>query len=159
MICFHCITQNKNAKIWHTRCARWCNNYNLDNNLGNQSRQHLIYAKDMQKICPIHAQDMPKICPRYARNMPKIFQKCQIYAQNMPKISHKYVQDRPKICDRYNAIFCKISKTWMTHWLTLQHGSKRLVHLKRSQPQPEEQAVPLFRKTEQLEPQVGQVPW
>ena len=26
----------KNAKNWLTLCARWCNNYNLDNNLDNQ---------------------------------------------------------------------------------------------------------------------------
>ena len=35
-----------------------CNNYNLKNNLDNQSVQELIYAQDMTKIGPRYALDM-----------------------------------------------------------------------------------------------------
>ena len=38
------VLEQKNAKKWHTSCATWCNNYNLDNN-----------------------QYVPKICPGWQK--------------------------------------------------------------------------------------------
>ena len=32
----------KNAKNWHNRCARWWNDFNLENNFDNQFWQHIL---------------------------------------------------------------------------------------------------------------------
>ena len=111
----------KNVKNRHTWCARWCNDYNLDNNLwkrsmwkgvfryqkmcSNFSKKCPWYAQTMTKICLIYAQHMPNICPgyalkcpRYAQHIPKI---CQRYPQIMPEISPKYSKEISQICPRY----------------------------------------------------------
>ena len=41
------------------------------------------------------------------------------YAQDTPKICPRYTQDMPMICPRYAQRFDKISKTSITHLLTL----------------------------------------
>ena len=43
----HASNWKKDAKNWHTRCARWCNNYNIDNNLDNQSWQPFVTTTDI----------------------------------------------------------------------------------------------------------------
>ena len=101
----------KMATNQHTRCARWWNDYNFNNNLDNQSwlptlkcRKYalkmLMYAWYwyMPEICPRYAQDMRKIYLRYAWDMPKI---CPRYARDMPEICPRYARDMPKICPRY----------------------------------------------------------
>ena len=75
----------KNTKIWHTRCARWCNNYNFHKNLDKQSWQQLIYIHDCPiyaKIYPTYAQFIPKICQRCFSNRPKICPKGQRWAES-----------------------------------------------------------------------------
>ena len=53
---FDAMFRSKNVKNWHTRCASWCNNYNLDNKIDNQCWQPIltthVYNQCRQPILP-----------------------------------------------------------------------------------------------------------
>ena len=83
------------------------------------------YAQNMPKICQRYAKDMSKICLGYDQDMLKIY-------QDTLKICSRYVKDMRNILwhcwgnlKQYLTMVDKISKTSLSHSLTIQHGSKR----------------------------------
>ena len=62
---------------------------------------------------------MPKICPRYVRDMQNICPRC---ANDMPRGCLRF----PQLCSKYAQDIVESRKHHpLTHWLALQHGSKR----------------------------------
>ena len=74
-----------------------CKNYNINNNLYNQSCQR--YAQGIQNLkeCAGYTQIVPKICRRYAKDMPN---KCPRYVQHKNKICPRYAKHMDKICQK-----------------------------------------------------------
>ena len=66
----------KKAKNWHTRWARWSNNYNL------------------ATILTTNLQDMSKVCHRYVKI-------CPTYPKFVPKLVRRHAHHMPKLCPRY----------------------------------------------------------
>ena len=60
----------RDADNWHTRCVRWCNDYNLDNNHDNQPCPRYALDNRYAHLC----QSFPKICRRYAKGIFKYAQ-------------------------------------------------------------------------------------
>ena len=137
----------KNAKNWHTRCARWWNDFNIEhtlNTLWTHSENTLMtlwtHSEHTLNALWTHSEHtlnelwthtectQNTLWTHPERTLNTLWTHSEHTLNTLwTRSEHTlntlwtYSEHTLKICPRFD----KISKTLMTQWLTLQHGSKR----------------------------------